>query len=254
MIIKSIEWNIGGGKIRDKDDDPVLEDSYKIDGFEYMVNLIKKYSPDVITLIETHANDKTIQAKEIASKLGYEYWVNDIYDHSHLEKGMGLGQAIISKFPINSHNFTFFYNPKFRIIRPNGEEWISHNKGLTSCNVKIGEKELQVMTLHLIPFRKFEIPLDNPEVVKVKDSISDLINIKSKYLLLQGDFNVDDKSLKNFLPKVMLHADEVLLDLPTTPKGRRYDHVIYKGIKFIKSEVVETLTDHYLVYSEFELD
>jgi endonuclease/exonuclease/phosphatase (EEP) superfamily protein YafD len=166
---------------------------------------------------------------------------------------MGLGQAIISKFPISSHHFDFFYNPKFELIDPNGEKWISHNKGITSCEILINDNPILVSTLHLIPFRKFGIPLDDPRIEKVKKSIAKNINVTVEKLLLQGDFNVDNPSLKEFLPEITSKTQEVLLDTPTTPKNRRYDHVVYKGLKHLKSEVITTLTDHYIVYSEFEL-
>ncbi len=254
MKIETLQWNIGGGKIREQSSDPGAESSYVLDGMGYMADLIKKLSPAIITLVETHANNKTVQAEEIANALGYGYWVNDVYDQSHIEAGMGLGQAIVSRFPISSHDFSLFYNPKFETVRPNGEKWVSHNKGLTTGILDMEGKELAVMTLHLIPFRKFGVPLDDQRVESARKSIVEKIKTDPGHLLLQGDFNVDDQSLKGFLPEVMGKCQEVLSDKPTTPKGRRYDHVVYKGMMHIKSEVIETLTDHFPVYSEFEVN
>jgi len=256
MRIKTIQWNIGGGKIRESSSDPLSDDSYNIDGLSYIEQIIKKHNPDIIFLQETHQGEDPNQAKELSVSLGLKHYFNDIYDKSHLEKGQKLGQAIISRFPIENHKFEFFLNPKLEVIHSTGEKWISHNKGISSCFVKIGEKTiLQLKTLHLVPFRRFNIDPLSHELAEVRKDIVEKIKCSTEKFLLQGDFNYNDFSLRRFLPDIFSNGvSEVILNEPTTAKGRKYEHIIYKGLKHCLSEVItNTLTDHFPVYSEFEI-
>jgi len=254
MIIKTLQWNIGGGKIRSAD--APVEGPYDVDDVAHIVELLKKHNPDIITLQETHADNKIVQAEIIAKEIGLPYSTNDVYDKSHIEEGQGLGQAIISRFPISEHNFKLFFNPHFEVAGPDGSKWISHDKGVSKCLFEIGmNTKVQIATLHLIPFRKFEIDPLEEKFRNLRDNIAELSSPSSNTFLLQGDFNFDDSSLKSFLPALFEKGvSEVLLDDPTTPKGRKYDHVVYGGLKHIRSEVLsDVLTDHFPVLSEFEI-
>ena len=48
-------------------------------------------------------------------------------------------------------------------------------------------------------------------------------------------------------------VEEIVQDIPTTPQGRLYDHVIYSGMRLIHTRVEKGLADHYLIISEFEV-
>ena len=254
MIIKTLQWNIGGGKIRSAD--TPVEGPYDLDGMTHVVELLRKYNPDIITLQETHADEKVVQAEIIAKEIGLPYSTNDVYDKSHIEDGQGLGQAIISRFPISEHNFKLFLNPRFETAGPSGGIWISHDKGVSKYIVGLGKKNtVQVATLHLIPFRVFGINPLEEKFEYLRKNIVELASPSSNTFLLQGDFNFDETSLKQFLPDLLnQNISEVLLDRPTTPKDRKYDHVLFRGLKHIRSEVIaDVLIDHFPVYSEFEM-
>lgn len=254
MIIKTLQWNIGGGKIRNAD--TPVEGPYGLDGMTHVIELLRKYNPDIITLQETHADEKVVQAEVIAKEIGLPYSTNDVYDKSHIEDGQGLGQAIISRFPISEHNFKLFFNPRFETAGPSGGIWISHDKGVSKYIVDLGKKNtVQVATLHLIPFRVFGINPLEEKFENLRKNIAELASPSSNTFLLQGDFNFDETSLKQFLPDLLnQNISEVLLDRPTTPKDRKYDHVLFRGLKHIRSEVIaDVLTDHFPVYSEFQM-
>ena len=158
MIIKTIQWNIGGAIIREEGSPVDDQKSYRINDLAYIVSTIKNYNPDIITFQETHENANLVQAKAIAEELSYNYYFNDIYDKSHLEDGQGLGQSIISRFPLSNHIFEFFLNPKLELIRPNGERWLTHNKGVSSVDAILSNGlNLTVKTFHTIPFRKYGV-------------------------------------------------------------------------------------------------
>lgn len=87
------------------------------------------------------------------------------------------------------------------------------------------------------------------------DDIIEKVRSDAPLLLLQGDFNMDGVRLAEFLPDLFVGGlEELSLDQPTTPKGRRYDHVVYRGLKLKEVRIIDTaLTDHYPVCTTFEV-
>lgn len=104
MIIKTVQWNIGGGKFLTEGADPSLLKSYREDGLPKIIEILHAINPDIITLQETHASDGHSQPEEIAKALGYEGWINDEWADSHVEEGQRLGQGIVSRYPIIQHD------------------------------------------------------------------------------------------------------------------------------------------------------
>lgn len=254
MIITTLQWNIGGGKIRDKQADPDDSESYAKSGLNEIIGYIKSKNPDIITLQETHADNSIVQAKVIAESLDY-FWTNDIYASSHLEDGQGLGQAIISRFPISNHKFDLFYNPKLRKVWPNGEVWISHDKGISSCDVKINGSGFGIATLHMVPFRKFDTDIQSEIVQKVLSDIESKIALEIDRFVIQGDFNLDNSSLKQYFPGFISGGNrEIEINSPTTPGNRKYDHVLYRGIDLVSFEIDKSVfCDHYPLLTKFEI-
>jgi len=255
MKIKTIQWNIGGGYVRKPDSDPSKASSYDTLDLDYFVKKIHEYSPTFITVQETHTSHNLIQTEYLANKLGIPYFHNDIYDKSHIEEGQMLGQGIISIFPFVSNTFDFYQNPLLEMVSDDGGKWISHNKGITKLSVNINDAILVVKTTHFVPFRKFGTSLNSIDMKKIRKDIVTKILPINKFELFQGDFNVDDESLRNALPEIFVNnMDEIKTSKPTTPKNRRYDHILFNGLKLIKSETIDNvLTDHFPIYTEFEL-
>lgn len=253
MLLKTVQWNIGGGKIRKEEADAASDESYKKDGVEYIIDILKTLSPNIITLQETHTNENTVQAKIIVEALGLPFYINDDYDDSHVEAGQRLGQAIISSFPISNHSFGLYLNPKYRLKRPDGSVWISHDKGFSRCIIDTGVP-LTIETTHIVPFRRFNIDLAKEGAEVIRD-ISSKLNTDAPRLLIQGDFNMDGNSLADFLPSLFENGlQEIQLGKPTTPKGRNYDRILYRGLKPVKTVVLDSvLTDHYPICTEFEI-
>jgi endonuclease/exonuclease/phosphatase family metal-dependent hydrolase len=254
MQLTTVQWNIGGGKIRDTDSDATLPASYRLDGLAHIYETLKDISPDIITLQETHAADGTNQTQVLAERLGYNYWTNDEYADSHVEDGFRLGQGIISRYPIKNHQFQMFYNPHYQAEWEEGVV-TSHDKGITSCDIDINGQTLNLMTLHAIPFRPFNIDPLSEAAREVREDMQSKIQSDSELMLLQGDFNYDEKSLESLLPSIFKpKLYEALQSRPTTPKGRFYDHVVYRGLKLESSSADDSkFTDHYPVISKFEL-
>lgn len=255
MKIKTIQWNIGGGKIRSEKSDADKDESYKFENFDYIKNTLYRYKPDIIFLQEIHGTEiDNNQAKSLSNNLDLPFYTVAFYDKSHLDEKKKLGEAIISRFELKNISFDFFINPKIRFIYLD-KEVVSHDKGVLSCVAKIDKKEVCLKTLHLFPFRRLDVdPLGN-KMKKIKSDFTKKIESDCEKLVIQGDFNYNKITLEEFIPSIIRNnIKEVILNKPTTPKGRFYDHVIYRGLKHIKSEIIsELLTDHFPIYSEFEI-
>ncbi len=251
MIITTVQWNIGGGLIRDKNSDKAVDQSYDTDGLKYIVNKLREINSDIITFQEIHEGDFS-QTKEVSEALEMSYFVINPYDNSHLNKQARLSQSIISKYPLSNHKYQMFTNPGFKVTI-NGKQYPCHDKGITSVDAKINGDILRLETLHLIPFGRTEIDPLSKKAFQYREDISSKIATDSKRFLLQGDFNFDNDSLKAFIPMVFSEGTkEILQKLPTRATGKRYDHVVYRGMELVETRVWEdALTDHYPIVSTF---
>jgi endonuclease/exonuclease/phosphatase (EEP) superfamily protein YafD len=255
--LKTIQWNIGGGKLLREGANPARLSSYTEDGLKSIIDLIGQEEPDIVTLQETHDCDELCQPEAIADELGYE-WVNDSWNESHIEKGQKLGQAILSKLPILNHKAELFVNPLWEASWEDQTVAVTHDKGITTCDVGLEERELRVQNLQLIPFHRFGInPWEDEESVEVLIDIENKIGRYDGPRIIQGDFNLDHVSLWPFLPGLLAYwgVKEVKQHETTVPGGRRLDHVLYSGMTVVRSEVIkkEIRTDHYPVITSFEI-
>lgn len=256
MNIKTMQWNIGGGRIYKEGADSTVAAAYTENGLDSIIELIKNHQPDVITLQETHESADFCQAGFVADAVGYSYYVNDSYDDSFIEKGQRIGQAVISKYPIIENRFTGFTNPKFSFIDENGIKITSKNGGLTTCITEFSHARFaRVETFHITPFHFFSVDLESEQSRTLLKEIQDLIGKPEMPTLVQADFNLNFRSI-NHLFAEMFSAGmrEVIQEEPTTPKGKRLDHILYAGMKFLSSEVIKDAgTDHYPIISLFQL-
>lgn len=255
MKIKTMQWNIGGGWIRNEEDPSDQPSSYSIENLDYIIEKISEFKPDIITLQETHANGSQNQTEDIAKTLDYQYFVNDVYDKSHIDENFGLGAAIISRFKILEHDFRFYYNPKLKITHKD-EEFISHDKGVATCVLEIDGQRVEVKSSHAIPFRKLEMSQTDKRVRRIIESMEKHLAPRLDKVLIQGDLNQNSESLKQVFPGLFKNPNllEILQKQVTTPRGRKYDHILYRGIKNLNSKVDNTaLTDHFPIISEFEV-
>lgn len=253
--IKTIQWNIGGGKAKATESTTHLISEYNVDYLEQIISFLKRENPDVITLQEVHSNDKSNQVKTIAEALGYQYYVCDFSADSHIEEGQRLGQAIISKFQLSGHEYRQFFNPKFQVVWEDGTTATTHDKGITKTSFKINNTPVVIKTLHAIPFRRFKIDIDSLAAAPIISDMQEHILDSNDLVIVLGDFNINGPSILDVMPELLRQGFmEVSIDEPTTPKGYTIDRALYKGLKCIKTRVVSTVkTDHYPVVTEFEL-
>lgn len=253
MKLKTLTWNIGGGKLLSEDQDPASTPSYTAEGIDEITAFLKSKQLDVITLQEAQGDDHTNQAESIAKQLGFHV-VYDAVSDSHINHSTTLGNAILSRYPIVAHRSGKFINPH-ATMEWGGVTVTSHDKGFTTAEIDLGQAALAVTTLHLTPLRKFGIPLDSEQAQHILSDVQSKISDNGPRHLIQGDFNIDSATLHEQLPRLINEdMDEISLQEPTTPRGRMYDHIMLRGGKLLDHTVFNNvLTDHYPVMAEIEV-
>ncbi len=255
MNVKTVTWNIGGGKHLKDGEDPLLMASYCIDAIQEIADWLRMVNPDIITLQEAQGEEGRNQVEEIAGLLGYEHFFFDASAKSHIEEGKTLGNGIISKHAITNHTTGLFLNPNIS-TELQGRPAVSHDKGYSACEVSVGDKHIAVATLHLLPFKAFGINLDSEIGRAIVGSIESTLSLEAPQLLIQGDFNIDSDRVGRVLPGLFSEGvSEIVLNDPTTPSGKRYDHVLYKGLSLESVEIDSNVkTDHYPVVCTFTVE
>jgi endonuclease/exonuclease/phosphatase family metal-dependent hydrolase len=256
MELKTLTWNIGGGKLPQDSTDPLLIASYTEDGLDAIAGLLESEEPDVIALQETQRKEGYDQAELIAGTLGYEHYFHDSTSESHIDTDCRLGHCVISRYPISLHRFGLFGNPNVRVAWEDGGAATTHDKGFSSCVVSIGDTKVEVTTLHLIPFRMFRIDLESRTAQGILQDVAGKLMPTCDKALIQGDFNIDRPGVQPYLRQLFARAGlaEVAIDEPTTPGGRRNDHILYRGLTLKSKRIVPGVrTDHYPVIATFQV-
>ena len=203
-----------------------------------------------------HKNKDFDQAEFIANELGFKYFIHDSVSSSHVDSGFKLGNAIISRYPISDHTSGLFFNPDVNMNWEDGTIVISHDKGFTKCNIDIDGELIEVTSLHLLPFRKFGIDLDSTLANKRLVDVQEKIRPSIEKWIIQGDFNIDSPTISEFLTDISKSSNvtEAEIISPTTPKGRKYDHILYEGLKITTFAIEPKVnTDHYPIASVFSV-
>jgi endonuclease/exonuclease/phosphatase family metal-dependent hydrolase len=249
MQLKTLTWNIGGGKVLAANTDPTLMASYTVDGLDDIKYLLQNELPDIITLQETHKNDSYDQVADIAKTLGYDYFVHDSTSHSHIDPSMQLGHGILSRYPIISHQTGLFNNPHISVEWEDGTQAVTFDKGYTTCELDIDGTAVSVTTLHLLPFRRFNLDVNTDAVREILGNVEASVTTTAEKWIIQGDFNINSATLREYFPMLFsVGVEEATVDDPTTPKGNTYDHILYRGFNNKKQTVLsDVLTDHYPV-------
>jgi len=253
--ITTIQWNIGGGKVLQPGGDIHRMSSYSAEGLDCIIDTLRELEPDIATFQEVHADGSHNQVETIARAAGLPYYVSDFYSDSHIEPGQRLGQGIISRYPLTKHVFRMFTNPDYETVWENGITVRSHDKGVTSCAITVDETELVLKTLHLIPFGLFGVDPRSVAAQAVLLDVQDKVRDDAPRLLVQGDFNLDVMNLRSILPLLIDDSMQEITQVDPTFRGRkRLDHVVFRGLRLVRSGVVDTVrTDHFPVVSVFEI-
>ena len=246
--MKIATWNIGGGFISKNNNLDFNEEN-----LDYFVEEIKKINPDIICLQETHTSENTNQPKEIAKKLGYNYFRTKKVSDSHLKINQKLSLAIISKFPITDSKIHKLPNPNMEFIWRN-KKVMSHDKIIFETRIKYNDKIIKVFSGQMSPFRKFGRDFLEDDFSNIRNKIEKIILKEKMPTIFCADMNFNG-DIKKLLPNVFEKKFQAVLNnKPTTPKGRTYDKIIVsKEWTKLKSKIVVGKADHYLCVADLNL-
>jgi len=175
---------------------------------------------------------------------------------SHIDTDCRLGHCLISRYPIWQHRFGLFENPNVQVTWEDGSAATTRDKGFGSCVISVCDTQTEVTTLHFIPFRMFKIELESRTAQGILQDVAGQLAPARDKALIQGDFNIDRPRVQPYLPQLFARSGlaEVAIDEPTTPGGRRLDHILYRGLVLKSKRILPGVrTDHYPVIATFEV-
>jgi exonuclease III len=257
--LKTIQWNIHGGEIRSRLDDPQNKDAYTIKDLGYIIDTLYHENPDLITLQETNWYSPYLsQARTIAQKLGL-FRVEAPFSQSPFEPKARLAIAILSRFPLAFPESAAFKNPNWTVEKPNGDVWDTHDKGVLKAKLVLSHrKSIRVATLHGFPPHEFatsfEQPENQPVIADMRHKLNEDLNMVPDYLI-QGDFNINTPLLTAASPLtrnvVPLFMSGVPINRATLATGETVDHILFRGLHHEETRVKPTRSDHAMLVSRF---
>lgn len=255
--MKFLCWNIAGAYTFTGSIGDAL--SYDKEDLGYFIGEIKNTEAEVIILQEAHIpNDEIMMAhaKEIADSIGYQYSITHPYGNSHIKKGHQLALATISKYPITRSYFHLLPNPKLKVVRPNGDEWVSLEVGFHIAEIEYLGKKINVANCHLVPLHYFGREYMEKEFEHIRNDVSNLaLSLSKDPTIFAGDFNFNDLSL--LLPQVFKDGiyKEAFVGMETTPGKGQQDHVLYSNHwKMSEYKVGKVKADHYQCIVDLSLE
>lgn len=248
--MKIATWNIGGGFISSTD-----KGKFDTEDLNYFVHQLKPLMCDVVCFQEAHSAEDSKQpnqVQEITKKLGLPFVAFQPYATSHLKDGQVLTLGIASKFKIVSWEFLKLSNPKMEIKRPNGDYWVSHDKGFISSVLDYKGTKVRVLCGHNFPFQHFNRDFTEDEFKHIRGEIETIVLSSRLPTLLAADMNYED--LQKVVPAIFSQNFADAFIQPTIPDGTQQDHILLSSHwNTIRAQVISGLADHYLCYAEMSL-
>ena len=218
--------------------------------------LLKDVGADIYCLQELNINDGNNEFEYIKSKLNL-YGAVGTTDTDH----GGQGNAIISRFPINSSETHYIKEPIELRSHFSDEERI-----YLETEIKIADNQgLEIGTTHMSYTDAFE---ENQLKKKESDELLNLVGKNRNHYILSGDLNTpEDSRLIKGLEKCLEHSGPDYSEKTWTTKDFDYngftanslewrlDFIFNtKDIKILSAKVVETeFSDHLPILIEFEI-
>ena len=225
---------------------------YEEEDLEYFASQIRKFSPDIVCMQENHSNEDRSVARELAGLLGHDYVYEEAISLSHVDPQYRLGMAIIAKQPFEHIKTTMYPYPEFPLFFSDGRPAEVHHKALQVVSFE----GLMVANTQMLPLGVFGAAYDKGEG---KDLAREIDRVLYESLTVPfvfcGDFNFNSPA--TIYPEFFSRsgASDALPDVLTRPNKeglkKTPDHILFSGPELVRSEVLETQSDHYLCFAEF---
>lgn len=250
--VRIASWNIAGGrKIKS-----LKRWDYEREGLKYFIGHLKKISPDVVCLQETHSSPGSFptQVQTIASGVGMQESYECVMSDSHIDTKRKIGIAIISRLKINEVRTHKYEYPWFKLLFPDRREAKRLEKYLMLASVN----GFNLANTLLHPLHLWGYSYDRGEGYKLAQKYQKLFLALKRPLIMCGDINTNSpgKVYSNFFKKFGL--SEALPNVITRPsqeeESRRSDHIFHSDeFELVSSDIIKTKTDHYLCTAELKL-
>ncbi len=253
MNIKVVSWNIAGGhKIAS-----LKNFDYQEEDIEYFSDQIKKFIPDIVCLQEVHTNPDKSNAEDLENLLGIKLLINSENSPSHIEDSFKLGNSVLSNLiPLNIEE-AFLPDPEGDLFWSDGRKAVTHRKNLQYLEFE----KFNLANNQMLPVSLFGFKYDDAEgrgKILTKEINEVMAKVVNKPIIWCGDFNyINPTNIYKHIQTLGLR--DALPDNSTRPtldgEKKKPDHILYSTeFKLIVSDIIQTETDHYLCYAQFELD
>lgn len=221
----------------------------------------KRHNPDILCLVETHAKDKkgnSQMVSEIAEALHLPHVKNYAHSPSHLDSSKFLGTAVLSSYPLIRSTITPLPNPNLTVMRPNGQQWQSHDKYIQETMLNVRGKPIRIKVFQGLPFHEFDTFLEHPNHEVYRREVSTVLSVQDDIpTIVVGDFNNHHLDVQHAFPGFI--RDDNLQEAVKVPTTHRFhiddqsDHIFYtpKSLVVASSFAELNLSDHYTLIAEF---
>ncbi|HAN09811.1 MAG TPA: hypothetical protein DCP90_04275 [Clostridiales bacterium] len=245
-------WNISGGVSKDVSEENYFdqEKSSEIDEsfLKQIIKLINKKYIDIICFQEIITTERINYINKICDNTKLKYKSILELSECNLVQNTDCGIAILSKYPINKDKSIVFTNPKLAKTTSTGATYYTYDKGAIMANISIGDKEINIITNHGFPFRRFNCIPENH--LNIYEEFSNFIN-QYENVIITGDFNAEN--IKTLMPNITKRVNELFGEITTTD-GKRFDNILIdRKFKMINKEIIELLSDHFLCITNINI-
>ncbi len=229
---------------------------------EYIL-YFEKQAPDILSLAEVHMEDQdgtSEMVDKIARALGLPYYRCYTQSLSHLDTSKYMGLAVLSKYPIEEYTPFLLPNPKLQVVRPDGSQWTTFDKGAQRFTYCIGKERLTVLNLHYFPFHHFLRQMYDHEFASIRMELVDMLLVdENTPTIITGDFNNKGLPLQSAFPELFQNGRfRQAVFAETTVVGlidEQFDHILYTPGKLeeCRGFAEPNYSDHYAVIADFAL-
>jgi endonuclease/exonuclease/phosphatase family metal-dependent hydrolase len=233
--IRVLTYNIRHGEGMDKQVD-----------LERIAEVIKAAKPDLVSLQEVDRGVPRTASVDEAEVLGGLCRMHPVFEKNADMQGGDYGNAILSRYPIESHR-------NYHLPRIGNNE----QRGLLEVHVRVGGKPLTFYATHLDHQKNDRERMESIE--KLRDLLTQQ---QGEPAIVAGDFNAEPETpviakVKSFL-RVCTDEDLATNSFPADKPDRRIDYVLYTDdgrLECVESHVIEepVASDHRPVLSVLKL-